>query len=339
MKIVLIILYFGKLPEWIGLFLKSCSHLNGKIDFLFFTDDDSLLELAVTANVKRNIVSFEWMINYIASKGVGKLSSAYKLCDYRPLYSYIFQEYIEEYEYWGYCDIDTILGDIPSFLIKNNYTSYDRIGEKGHFTIYRNTQEMRELFTKYIPSLPKYFDFRFVYKTTYPCHFDECGMNVLCKMNNIKYLEKNFALQTTIVHELHLHTFRAKYPELFVYNKGHVYRYEKKEDSIIKEEYMYVHFQERKVMPVHQGCDDCFAITHLGFFPFDETNVDDFFTQYGGFDSVEENQLYMNKTTAITHCNRKMKLRREFKICGIKAVYNLYQRILSIFYLKRHNMF
>ena len=283
MNIVLIIPYFGKLPEWIILFLKSCEYLDGKIDFLFFTDDENISCINRPSNVKYYVVSFDWLVKYIETKGLGVLSSAYKLCDYKPLYGYIFQEYIEGYDYWGYCDIDTVLGDISSFLIKNNYTCYDRIGEKGHFTIYRNTKECRELFTQYPYSFPKYFDFEFVKQTTYPCHFDESGMNIICnRSNSIKYLEKNFALQTTIVRELHLHTFGAKYPELFVFNKGHIYRYEKMNDSIMKEEYMYIHFQDRKKMPIHNGCEDCFLITHLGFVPFSEEKIEDYFrTLYG----------------------------------------------------------
>ena len=42
MNIVLIVPYFGKLPEWITLFFKSCEYLDGKIDFLFFTDDENI---------------------------------------------------------------------------------------------------------------------------------------------------------------------------------------------------------------------------------------------------------------------------------------------------------
>ena len=108
MNIVLIIPYFGKLPEWIILFLKSCEYLDGKIDFLFFTDDENISCINRPSNVKYYVVSFDWLVKYIETKGLGVLSSAYKLCDYKPLYGYIFQEYIEGYDYWGYCDIDTL---------------------------------------------------------------------------------------------------------------------------------------------------------------------------------------------------------------------------------------
>lgn len=339
MKIILIIPYYGKLPEWISLFVKSCGYLKGKIDFLFFTDDSSILSIECEANVQYHITSFEWLRDYIASKGLGELSSAYKLCDYKPCYGYIFQDYIKDYEYWGYCDVDTILGDIPSFLIKNDYIQYDRIGEKGHFTIYRNTKKCRELFLTNYKDLPRYFDFSFVKNTTYPCHFDESGMNILCKRNNLRYLEKDFALQTTIVTELHLHTFNAKFPELFVFNKGHVFRYEKKNDSITKEEYMYIHFQDRKVLPLYDCSGDCFIITHLGFFPFYENEINSYFEKYGTFDTMEENRLYLKQITDHSYVMRKMRLKREFKICGIKAFYNLYQRILSIIWLRKNNMF
>lgn len=339
MRIVLIIPYYGKLPEWISLFIKSCGYLKEKIDFLFFTDDSNILNIKCEANIQYQITSFEWLRNYISSRGLGKLSSAYKLCDYKPCYGYIFQEYIKDYEYWGYCDIDTILGDIPAFLMKNNYTQYDRIGEKGHFTIYRNTKKCRELFLSSYKDLPQYFNFSFVKKTTYPCHFDESGMNVLCKRNNLKFLEKDFSLQITIEKELHLHTFQAKFPELFVFDRGHVFRYTKKNESIIKEEYMYIHFQNRKVLPLHNGCEDCFVITHLGFFPFDRENIDKFFLQYGGFDSKEEKDDYLKKVHLNRSLSQKNKLKREFKTHGFAAFRNLYHRWQLIRFLKKNNMF
>ena len=65
MNIVLIIPYFGKLPEWITLFFKSCEYLDGKIDFLFFTDDENISCINRPSNVKCYVVSFDWLIKYI----------------------------------------------------------------------------------------------------------------------------------------------------------------------------------------------------------------------------------------------------------------------------------
>ncbi len=165
-------------------------------------------------------------------------------------------------------------------------------------------------------------------------------MNIICnRSNSIKYLEKNFALQTTIVRELHLHTFGAKYPELFVFNKGHIYRYEKRNDSIMKEEYMYIHFQDRKKMPIHNGCVDCFLITHLGFIPFSEEKIENYFLLYGGFDTKEEREGYLKDVISKNRINQKKKLKREFRTCGLRAFYNLYQRKKWISFLKKNNMF
>ena len=57
MNIVLIVPYFGKLPEWITLFFKSCEYLDGKIDFLFFTDDENKIanNLMRKVKIKENI--------------------------------------------------------------------------------------------------------------------------------------------------------------------------------------------------------------------------------------------------------------------------------------------
>lgn len=39
----------------------------------------------------------------------------YKLCDFRPSYGLVFEEYLESYDYWGFCDIDLIWGNL-SFI-------------------------------------------------------------------------------------------------------------------------------------------------------------------------------------------------------------------------------
>ena len=49
----------------------------------------------------------------------------HKLCDYKPAYGYIFEQYISEYKFWGHCDIDTIMGDLNEFITDDLLELYD----------------------------------------------------------------------------------------------------------------------------------------------------------------------------------------------------------------------
>lgn len=71
------------------------------------------------------------------------LEKPYKLCDYRKLYGAIFQDYLGNYEFWGYCDIDVIFGDLDSFISDEVLSIFDKIGTRGHLTLYRNIQEFK----------------------------------------------------------------------------------------------------------------------------------------------------------------------------------------------------
>lgn len=56
-----------------------------------------------------------------------KLENPYKLCDLKPMYGYIFEEYIKEYKYWGHCDTDTLMGDLDGVLTEDLLNRYDKL--------------------------------------------------------------------------------------------------------------------------------------------------------------------------------------------------------------------
>lgn len=71
-------------------------------------------------------MTFDELKEKIQSKfGFGiKITEPHKLCDYKPAYGYIFEDYLKEADYWGHCDIDTILGNLDKFLgdlLNQNY--------------------------------------------------------------------------------------------------------------------------------------------------------------------------------------------------------------------------
>ena len=110
MNIKIIIPFFGKLPDYFDFFLESCRY-NSNITFLIFSDKKMNIQ---ESNIKCYYMTFEEFINLAKNKIDFNIevSSPYKLCDYKPLYGKIFEDYLKETDFWGHCDVDLIFGNI-----------------------------------------------------------------------------------------------------------------------------------------------------------------------------------------------------------------------------------
>jgi len=53
------------------------------------------------------------------------IESEYKLCDFKPAYGLIFSEHFKDYDFWGYCDIDIIFGNIRAYMTDVLLNEYD----------------------------------------------------------------------------------------------------------------------------------------------------------------------------------------------------------------------
>ena len=150
-RIVFIIAYIGEYPWYFPYFLHSCRY-NPTVDFLLFTDNnDSNLELP--PNVKIVTCSIE-QFKADAAKALGfevAIEFGYKLCDFKPAYGFIFADFVKDYDFWGYCDVDVIFGNIRAFMTDELLAEYDVISARhdyltGCFALYRNQPYFRELF-------------------------------------------------------------------------------------------------------------------------------------------------------------------------------------------------
>ena len=147
----LFIVYIGQYPWYFPYFLHSCRH-NPTVDFLIFTDNQTPLK-HLPPNVHLIPCSIEqFKANAFSALGFEvAVESGYKLCDFKPAYGYIFKDYIQDYDFWGYCDIDVIFGNIRDFMTNELLNEYDIISARhdyltGCFALYRNNSLMRELF-------------------------------------------------------------------------------------------------------------------------------------------------------------------------------------------------
>lgn len=255
MKLALINLYFGKLPAYFPLWLASCQR-NPSVDFFLFTDNTIQLNLPSNVNVVN--MSFEEMIERINGKFPFevKVLIPYKLTDFKPAYGYIFEDMLISYDYWGYCDLDLIFGNIMKFVEPPMRDGKKKIYQKGHLTIYKNIESMRTLFMR--------SGARFSYKSVYSdseCYaFDEYGglIPITNKQSVEEYYQEDMADISCRINRLTASRQTNYDYQVFYYENGKVYRAYIENDVVRTQEYIYIHIQKRKYQ--FDGAYDCFFI-------------------------------------------------------------------------------
>ena len=116
-KIKLICIYYGMLPEWFPLWLKSCSK-NPNYDFLLITDQK--YENTYAKNVEIKNLSWEELKHKFENvlEMPISLEKPYKLCDFRPIFGMAFADELKEYDFWGHCDLDMIQKKTCRYMIE-----------------------------------------------------------------------------------------------------------------------------------------------------------------------------------------------------------------------------
>tara|TARA_B110001450_G_C17655610_1_gene495094 strand:- start:1921 stop:2856 length:936 start_codon:yes stop_codon:yes gene_type:complete len=148
-SIVLILPYFGEWPIWFDAHIKSIE-ANPSINWLIPTDCD--IPEKYPKNIQFIKISFE-EINLFFNKQLGfDIALNYrKFCDLKPTYGHVFEEYIQKYEFWGFCDMDIIWGNIRKYITNDDLQDFDIISSRhnaisGHFNIFRNNEELKYLY-------------------------------------------------------------------------------------------------------------------------------------------------------------------------------------------------
>ena len=233
-SIVFIIPYIGNWPIWFPAFLKSCES-NPTIDWLFFTDCDISIQSPKNVKfIKSSLAEIEQLANNTDLNV--QLPNARKICDLRPAFGLVFKDYIKEYDFWGFCDVDIIWGDIRKFITNDLLDNYDlitsRVGDvSGHFTIIKNSDKNALLF--------KYTNvYEQVFNDSKHLRFDEVGFtNIISELkhNNLinVYWDKEL-LEKGIESVAH----QEYYLDRWLYSDGKIYDLFDKEHK----EYMYLHF-------------------------------------------------------------------------------------------------
>ncbi len=176
-KIAIVIPYMGKWPVYFDLYLKGCA-ANGWLDVIIFTD------CPVPEKHPDNVRFIPSSLKKTSELATLKLGAAldfqfgYKLCDLRPFYGIVFEDYLAAYDFWGYGDIDLIYGNLAQFIIPRIKGGAHLISSRrelftGSFALLRNTPDINNL-GKTIP------DYRqFLQSKNYECLDETAHSNIV----------------------------------------------------------------------------------------------------------------------------------------------------------------
>jgi hypothetical protein len=151
-KIAIVVVYFGIWPAWISYFIYSLSK-NPLIDFIIFSNSSPLCDKYT------NITFYKQTLDNLCSLIHSKLGirinikNPYKLCDFKPTYGVLFEDYLKPYDYWGYCDIDLLFSSKMQDFVLSNMKKFDvLLGYKdfasGPFALFRNIEDVNRIFTQ-----------------------------------------------------------------------------------------------------------------------------------------------------------------------------------------------
>lgn len=323
-KICMIIPYYGSLPVYFRLFADSCS-FNKQIDFIFFTDlprPDGIPE-----NIVFHYLPFRDLKHLIEKKTQVScgMEKPYKVCDYRPAFGLIFEDYISQYEFWGHCDIDIVLGNVSTFIDEPILSNYDIISCRkywlsGSFALHRNIPEVNSLFKKSK-------DYKKVFESPNSFAFDETSR--LSSQDGSKknfiyaFLEEGKSLNSmeTII-ESFTHLIQQVDPKLRVfmdtlivediqpgmilrYCDGHISVFEPGQSNFVKgKEFLHYHL-------LHQKHSEAFT------YPVWEKNPRIFYITQSGFYSEEEMKRFM-----VLHLSRKFQGSFKYLLEKMKNLFN-----------------
>ena len=244
MKTCVIIPYFGNLPDHFDLWYESCAN-NKSIDWVLITDVNRHFPPVENIRVINNNIN--WINDLIKNKinYKYKIENPYKLCDYKPLYGILFEDLLDGYDYWGYCDMDLIFGDIESYFSKEFIIQYDTMQIWGHFTLIKNDPIY---LNSILNELNDNFDLEKILQSKIVWAIDEYALPAINEKMGKKIYINYEIIADIIPFRKKLGMYNGK-RYIFKYEKGKVIGYYLDESQNLKsEEYMYIHFQKRRLL-------------------------------------------------------------------------------------------
>ncbi len=304
-KIGVIVTWFGNLPSYFPAWLKS-AEANSSIDFIVISDQDVVSDKSNILIHKTTLSSEIKKYQKVLGRRVA-IQDAYKFCDCRLFFGVLYAELLQNYDFWGYCDIDLIFGNIRNFVTDDVLKQNDRIYMYGHLCLYRNNEQMNHIYdlTGGIYSLDEIFEGKA--KTTPEEHF---GVNRICRLNHIKvYQKREFAdLHSFLPMRLNMARDTNYTHQTFLWEDGGAYRVYEEDDMIRRQELVYIHFQKRK--PILDCTESEFANVNCFLI-----SAEKFVSDVPALDTVELLDFYNPPVTKRSFAKARRKyLRKKMKM-------------------------
>jgi len=149
-RIAFVIPYFGPFPAWMDYFIASCRK-NESVDFFIFSDNEK--PAGWPENIHYYTIDFQGYKNIVSDKlGINfDPDNAYKLCDIKPALGIVHEEVLQQYDFWGFCDIDVVFGNLRAFLTEDFLEKFDFFSAHerrvaGHLSLMKNEKKYNESF-------------------------------------------------------------------------------------------------------------------------------------------------------------------------------------------------
>jgi hypothetical protein len=242
-RFLVFVVYFGEFPNYFDLTFESMKN-NKYIDWFFITDQDIETD---SPNIKLKKTSFEKYREFVQASFDFSISLnvPYKICDFRPAFGHIFTDSLQNYDFWGHCDLDVVFGDILS-SIPTEAWNYDKVLLRGALSFYRNTKRINELYaTNHADTL----DSKVVFTSSKLFYFDEWHGVIQ------KFLKEDIAYwnDDSIYFDIDKNSFRIKTtnpknntrirPKFMP--DGEILMFDKSLDEEVQG--AYIHFQKRRM--------------------------------------------------------------------------------------------
>jgi len=278
-RVALIIFYTGPLPGYFQYFSDSLKrNTDSPVDVFLFNDHIS--SPIISGNLKMIPLTLE-EFNKITSQKLDITVNAdwgYKISEFRPAFGLIFEDYLKEYDFWGYCDLDIIFGKISYFITEEILSSYDvvtasEIQMVGHFSLFRNNELINNLFRKTEDYIKIFTDMSEYY------NFDESCRRFYGRPLSFSELEESNQLASiydivmNFKDEFNLKVYmnpmvREEPPFKLTYQDGQFF------DLNTQKEFLYFHFVKAKLfylfhfyIPPMQHLPEEFSIVTGGIIP------------------------------------------------------------------------
>jgi hypothetical protein len=243
-KICIIAVWIGPLPSYFPLWMRSLSK-NTFFDFLLFTDQN--VECDTPENLKIIDLTLGKLENLIHKKTSvrPRFKYTYKIVDFKPVYGEIFRDYIEGYKFWGYCDLDLLLGDLKKFITEEILTSNKKIFARGHLSLYRNEPSVNSAYRS-----SRRLDYKEILESPEIYLFDEWqGIYRIFQELNISQYQKEVMADIKVYNtRLVCYNIENFNCQIFVWEEGKVMQYYLNNGNLESRELVYVHFQKRKII-------------------------------------------------------------------------------------------